>query len=57
MTNIDKQVTVTGTHYKGFGAGKAFTKTFRNEQEMEKWAERVGDSYVIEAYSFYQGAK
>ena len=59
MTNNNQQVTVIGTHYKGFAAGKGFQKTFKNEAEMEKWAEKMGEgsSYVIEAYSFYQGGR
>jgi hypothetical protein len=58
MKNTQK-VTVIGTHYKGFGAGKSFQKTFKNEAEMEKWAssEVAINHYHIEAYSFYQGGR
>ena len=56
MTNNNQQVTVIGTHYKNFGAGKSFKKTFKNEVELDKWAEKVGDSYVIEAYSYCREA-
>jgi len=57
MTNNNQQVTVIGTRYVGFGAGKPFRKTFKNEAEMEKWAEKMGEGspYVIEAFSFEGG--
>ena len=54
MMKNTQQVTVIGTHYKGFGAGKSFQKTFKTEEEMEKWAssEVAINHYHIEGYCF-----
>ena len=59
MMKNTQQVTVIGTHYKGFGAGKSFQKTFKTEEAMEKWAssEVAINHYHIEAYSYGTGAR
>jgi hypothetical protein len=58
MKNTQK-VTVIGTHYKGFGAGKSFKKTFKSVEAMEEWAssEVAINHYHIEGYCASKGAR
>jgi hypothetical protein len=59
MMKNTQQVTVIGTHYKGFGAGKSFQKTFKTHEAMEAWAnsEVAIQNYHIEAYSYGTGLR
>jgi hypothetical protein len=59
MMKNTQQVTVIGTHYKGFGAGKSFQKTFKTHEAMEAWAnsEVAIQNYHIEGYCTSKGAR